>query len=744
MTTADQAALDFSELQQLWELSFQSTTRGIAITDPDTTTLRAVNPAFARMHGGVPSDFVGQPPSCMFTAETARRLPEWIDEVERTGFISFESEHVRLDGSTFPVANEGMSIVGDDGKEIYKIGWFTDLSERHSAERRSRESQRQFEAAFAQAAVGMALVGLDGRWLRANRTFCEMTGYEEVDLLALTFTAITHPDDLEANLEGDRKLLSGELSEYRLEKRYIHNDGSAIWVLIVVSLVRDDGGEPIHYLVHAHDISLRKRVEEEFTREARGSQLDRELMCTSAPDGRIERLEGPWEEVLGDREEAIRARGLIESVHPDDREATAAELRQLGAAAGEWRAFRNRWLTGDGGWRWLSWSAFGLGEERIFWSVREVDDRVAVERASELRGRVIDEIIEGVCLVTTEDMRIVYANPSLERMMGYGDGELDGVDAIEVMRPANLTAEEMGVRSAAAAILREQGSASFEGRHQRRDGSELWCHTTTTTFDHPRYGSVWVAIMRDVTEERRARETSAELEAAKTEFLSSVSHELRTPLTSILGYAALLREDAGDEETRKHLDVIERNASRQLRLVEDLLSIARIQAGEFEVLELPVDLAEVVGLAVAAAQPAALDAGLELVADLEGPAPLRGDSDRLGQVLANLISNAIKFTPRGGRIDVSLRRGEEEALLRVADTGPGVRSSERTQLFERLFRGSDVREAQISGAGLGLAITRSIVEAHKGRIAVGDGEGGGAVFEVALPLAATSEPLPTR
>jgi len=739
MTPADQAAVDFPELQQLWELSFENTTRGIAITDPDTATLRAVNPAFARMHGGVPADFVGQPPSVMFTQATAERLPELIDEVERNGFISFESEHVRLDGSTFPVSNEGMSIIGENGEEIYKIGWFTDLSDRHAAERFGRESQRQFEAAFSQAAVGMALVGLGGRGLRANRAFCELTGYEEADLLSLTFREITHPDDLEATFEGDRQLLAGELSEYRLEKRYIHSDGSAVWVLIVVSLVRDDDGEPIHYLVHAHDISLRKRVEAEFTREARGVQPERELMCTSRPDGQIERLEGPWEEVLGDSAAAIRARGLLDSVHPEDRLTTAGQLHQLGESEGVWRAFRNRWRTADGEWRWLSWSAFGLGGEGIFWSVCEVDDRVALERSSELRGRVIDEMAEGVCLVTSEDMRIAYANPSLERMMGFGTGELDGRDAIEVMRPVDPTAEELGERSAAAAILREQGSASFEGRHRRRDGSEIWCHTTTTTFDHPRYGPVWVAITRDVTEERRAREAAAELEAAKTEFLSSVSHELRTPLTSILGYTALLREDAEGEETRKHLEVIERNAGRQLRLVEDLLSIARIQAGEFEVLELPVDLAEVVGLAVAAAQPAALDAGLELVAEVEGPAPLRGDSDRLGQVVSNLISNAIKFTPGGGRIVVSLGSEEDRALLVVADTGPGIRSSERAQLFDRLFRGSDVRDTQISGAGLGLAIARSIVEAHGGEIGVRDGEDGGAVFEISLPLSPGAE-----
>jgi signal transduction histidine kinase len=271
----------------------------------------------------------------------------------------------------------------------------------------------------------------------------------------------------------------------------------------------------------------------------------------------------------------------------------------------------------------------------------------------------------------------------------------------------------------------------------RRDGTTIWCRVTTTTFEHPRYGPVWVAVQQDVTEERRARQAAAELERAKSEFLGSVSHELRTPLTSILGYAALLREDtAGVVDAGDHIDVIERNASRQLRLVEDLLSIARIQAGEFEVHRLPLDLAELVRLGVEAMRPAAKEAGLRLELDSEGPARILGDADRLDQVLANLLSNAIKFTPRGGRVAVTLRAGAEEAVLTVADTGPGIQPQERAHLFDRLFRGDDVKRLQVSGAGLGLAIARSIVEAHEGSIEVhsDDSSDDGATFALTLPL----------
>jgi PAS domain S-box-containing protein len=368
--------------------------------------------------------------------------------------------------------------------------------------------------------------------------------------------------------------------------------------------------------------------------------------------------------------------------------------------------------------------------------VSEVDERLAIEEMLDLRGPIVSNMGEGVCLVTTGNERIVFANPSLERMLGYGPNELVGCRAADVMKPDDLTPAEEAEREEARRCLQEQGHCTYEGRQVRRDGTTIWCRTTTTTFEHPRYGVVWVAVQQDVTEEHRARQAAAELERAKSEFLSSISHELRTPLTSILGYGALLREDTAKlPEVGDHIDVIERNARRQLRLVEDLLSIARIQAGEFEVHRCPVDLAEVVRLGVEGMRPAATEAGLRLEMDCASPARVLGDADRLDQVLANLLANAIKFTPQGGRVSVALRTDPEEAVLTVTDTGPGILPQERARLFERLFRGDDVKRLQVSGAGLGLAIARSIVEAHDGTIeARADPECGGAIFELALPL----------
>src|SRR5215211_2535347 len=165
--------------------------------------------------------------------------------------------------------------------------------------RRRREAERNFEAAFSRAAAGMALCGIDGRWLRANPAFCELTGYEPDELYELTFADITHPDDSEATREADAGLLAGERSGYELEKRYVRKGGDAVWVSIAVGLLRGEDGEPLHYIVTAQDISLRKLMEEDLARGAHGVQIDRDLMCMISGEGRIERLEGSWREVLG-------------------------------------------------------------------------------------------------------------------------------------------------------------------------------------------------------------------------------------------------------------------------------------------------------------------------------------------------------------------------------------------------------------------------------------------------------------
>jgi signal transduction histidine kinase/HAMP domain-containing protein len=236
-------------------------------------------------------------------------------------------------------------------------------------------------------------------------------------------------------------------------------------------------------------------------------------------------------------------------------------------------------------------------------------------------------------------------------------------------------------------------------------------------------------VVRDITAEREA-------ERAKQDFFALVSHELRTPLTAILGYVELVLSDDGapfPPEHAPHLEVIERNARRLVRLVGDLLFAAQVEGAPLLLEPGEVDLIALVRDAVELARCRAEEAGVALATELEPVDRCIGDRDRLAQVLDNLLSNALKFTPPGGRVVVRLASDEPFALLEVADTGVGIAEEDLPHLFDRFYRARNATSRSVPGLGLGLTIVRTIVEGHGGSVSVRSASGHGTVFTVLLP-----------
>jgi PAS domain S-box-containing protein len=241
-----------------------------------------------------------------------------------------------------------------------------------------------------------------------------------------------------------------------------------------------------------------------------------------------------------------------------------------------------------------------------------------------------------------------------------------------------------------------------------------------------------------VTDETRA----AEVSRMKDEFVGMISHELRTPLTSILGYLDLLRHDESSplaEDQQQFLGVIERNANRLLKLVTDLLFTAQVESGRFSLDLRELDIVPVIAAAIESAAPAAERAGLQVVADLPESAPtFRFDPERIGQAVDNLVSNAIKFTPRGGRIVVGLTVGAATMCVAVRDTGLGIPDDEVGRLAVRFFRASTATRNAIPGVGLGLTITKAIIIAHGGWMDFSSRIGEGTEVQFYLPRQAGS------
>jgi signal transduction histidine kinase len=218
------------------------------------------------------------------------------------------------------------------------------------------------------------------------------------------------------------------------------------------------------------------------------------------------------------------------------------------------------------------------------------------------------------------------------------------------------------------------------------------------------------------------------------EFMTLISHELRTPLTSIIGYLELTLDDGNlTEEQRGYLDVVDHNADRLLRLVDDLLLVAQLEAGQLAVRRVELDLSAVARQAVGEAQPGAAAKDITLTLDADVAVPLQADKGRMFRTLENLLSNAIKFTPAGGNVQVSVWHADGVVRLEVADTGIGIAPDDQERLFERFFRTSAVAEQHFPGTGLGLYIAQAIVEAHGGSITVRSEPGKGTSFSIALP-----------
>jgi PAS domain S-box-containing protein len=350
-------------------------------------------------------------------------------------------------------------------------------------------------------------------------------------------------------------------------------------------------------------------------------------------------------------------------------------------------------------------------------------------------------------------------NSGAERIKGYTAADIIGRH-FSVFYPKEVAASgypEYELKTAAS-----EGSFVDQGWRIRKDGSRFWAHVTITALrDDAGRLRGFAKLTRDMTEPKRTEaleaagahrealleaERTARIEAqraakVKDEFLASLSHELRTPLNAILGWAQVLRTKGAHERSADDIDrameIIERNARAQVRLIDDLLDLSRIMSGRMRLDVQEVGLVDVVQSTVDSIEPTAQAKGVKLDAVLDPQGGVvSGDAARLQQVFWNLLTNAVKFTPKGGRVQVILQRVNSHIEVSVADTGIGIAADYLPHVFERFSQADTSRQRKQGGLGLGLAISKQLVELHGGSIhAKSLGEGKGATFIVHLPLA---------
>ncbi len=356
----------------------------------------------------------------------------------------------------------------------------------------------------------------------------------------------------------------------------------------------------------------------------------------------------------------------------------------------------------------------------------------------------VDHAAEAMFWLDAEG-RFVNANPATLALTGYARDELPVLRAWTVDLDTDAAAWP-----ALWASVRTGGRVVAQRRYRRRDGTTVDVEVSYDFMDYR--GREWIsAVARDVSDRRRAeaeraahlareRKLRLEAEAASTlkdEFLGTLSHELRTPLTAIVGYARMLRSRRLDDESMgRALAVIERNGQAQSRLVNDLLDVSSIVLGKLRIEARPVDLTAVTRSVVDSVRGDAAAKSVAVDFDADETLTVSGDGARLQQIVGNLMSNALKFTPGGGRIAVRLERAAEEVVLTVRDTGHGIPPEFLPHVFDRFRQADGSVTRAYEGLGVGLAIVRALVELHGGRVSVAsDGEGRGATFVVRLPAA---------
>lgn len=629
-----------------------------------------------------------------------------------------------------------------------------------------------YRATFERSPIGMAHTLATGQFVRANAALCAMLGYTEPELLATTFQALAHPDDLAETQAYCARIQSGELSDATFEKRYVRKDGAVIWGSLSVSVTFDSAGEPEYYLCVIEDITARKQAEKAQTDMAareRAAHLRSERTAAhlqavldvlpvgvyiAETDGSVNEwnragrklwgIETPSISGLADYEryEAVWAESRL-PIKAEDRATTRALMTGavtegeeiiIRAADGQSKAV----LNSAGPIRDATGRITGAVVTQVDITERKRLEREIAEHAAEL-GAILDALTEGITVYDANGA-IRLQNAAARRLfaqVGMEAAQLDGTVLAE-RAPAYDVRDEQGAR-----LPREQWPVTRVLRGETLSGADTVETSAMVAPDRElivsyagaplrnHHGEIVGAVLaaRDVSDRRQ-------FQREREQMLGLVSHELKTPLTSIKALTQLV-ERRLDQAGRPEVELIRRMArgvESMNRLVNDLLDATRLDTGRLALMRERCDLRALCEQ-VAADQEASTGRTITLQLP-DVPVEVSADETRLGQVLANLLSNALKYSPADRPVSLSLWRDHTTAYVSVRDEGQGIPADALPHLFQRFYRvpGIEVQHGTGVGLGLGLYICRRLIEMHDGQLHVESTVGKGTTFELSLPL----------
>jgi PAS domain S-box-containing protein len=662
-------------------------------------------------------------------------------------------------------------------------GSASDITERKLAEEGMRLSEERFRAVFENAPTGILITDWGGRIERFNPAYASLLGYEEAELRQVDFRRLIFPEDLEANAAQILRLQAGEIPSFEIESRYLRKDGEGVWVHKYVTVLRDDEGVPRHLVALVTDVTARRRAEEALRESEERFRATFEIAAVGIAhvgiDGRLLRLNDAFAQILGYSPDELRVMSFEDVTHPEDLEADWNMVHRV--LSGEVPSYQmeKRYIRKDGSPVWASLTVSLVrdpqGAPSYFVSV--VSD-ISAMKATEAALRESEDHFRFM----------VDSNPYMPWIAGPDGNLLDisdkwrtvtGLPKEEVLsnrRTGVLHPDDLPAFRAAWSRARETGEVyDLEFRVRLANGGYRWMRSHAVA----RKGMdgrvmAWYGSLEDIQAQREAedqlqalvRERTRELERAnaalieardqalassraKSEFLANMSHEIRTPMNGVIGMASLLAEHDLDREAREMVGTICSSGETLLRLIDEVLDLAKIEARKVEIERSSTDLGKLVRDIAALYEGHARSKGVGLVvAPFAAPPPVLADPLRLRQVIANLVSNGLKFTEKG-RVEIGLRwEGGDDHIsvqLTVSDTGVGIPKERIAGVFEAFTQADGSTQRRYGGTGLGLTIAKSLVDLMGGTLSIVSEEGVGSVFTVNLRLekAEVPEPMPT-
>ena len=669
------------------DLQFERMPIGCIVWDSDFR-VESWNPAATTIFGYSKDEVIGKH---AFKSIVPPEVQPMVDEIWQrllSGDTTAHStnENITRDGRPIVCLWSNTPLFERDGSVSGVLSMAQDITDRVQAEESLRLSEERFRATFEKAAVGVAHIGSDGRWLQVNRKLCDILGYTHQEMLSgMSFQEITHPDDLGDNISIFEEALHTTLSSYSMEKRYLHKSGRIVWGNLTASLVEEHDKEP-YFIAVIEDITERKRAErtQRFLAEASSS-------FASSLD---------YEAIL---------RTLARLCAEELAEICLIDLVGQGVAV-EWPE-----VEAD-------------SARRVVARHREENQKALMYKLTEYAPRLDPASPDSQALAAGRAIYLENLSEKWLHSIAHDEEHKDLIRALNIKSGVTAPLVARG-RVIGLAKLYKTSERAFD-RHEIALIEELMRRAALALENAHLYG-----------EAQKARHEAEAASRAKDEFLAVVSHELRTPLTPILGWVSTLRDQelshSMNEQTRmRALDAIQHGAEVQTQIIDDLLDVSRIISGNAHLHSHRIRLRTVVEAALSVARPAAQKKGIEIWTSFDPSLGLiEGDPRRLQQIIGNLLANSIKFTPAGGRIDIEVAERGDMAQVTVGDSGLGIKPEFLPHVFDRFTQADASTSRTNGGLGLGLSIVRHLVELHNGKVeARSKGENQGATFVVSLPL----------